>query len=124
MHELGIVFHIINMVEKAAAEGKAASVASVTLELGEVSGVIPHELSSCWNWAVKKTERMREAALVIETIPAVTFCEGCGQTYPTVPQGKTCPHCGSEETWLRQGNEIQLKEIAIREEQEDTHGNI
>ena len=124
MHELGIVFHIINMVEKAAAEGKAASVASVTLELGEVSGVIPHELSSCWNWAVKKTERMREAALVIETIPAVTFCEGCGQTYPTVPQGKICPHCGSEETWLRQGNEIQLKEIAIREEQEDTHGNI
>ena len=124
MHELGIVFHIINMVEKAAAEGKAASVASVTLELGEVSGVVPDYLTDCWNWAVKKTERMREAALVIETIPAVTFCEGCGQAYPTVPQGKTCPHCGSEETWLRQGNEIQLKEIAIREEQEDTHGNI
>ena len=124
MHELGIVFHVIDMVEKAAAENQAAAVASVTLELGEVSGVIPHELSSCWNWAVKKTERMREAALVIETIPAVTFCEGCGQTYPTVPQGKTCPHCGSGETWLRQGNEIQLKEIAIREEQEDTHGNI
>ena len=124
MHELGIVFHVIDMVEKAASENQAASVASVTLELGEVSGVIPHELSSCWNWAVKKTERMREAALVIETIPAVTFCEGFGQTYPTVPQGKTCPHCGSGETWLRQGNEIQLKEIAIREEQEDTHGNI
>ena len=124
MHELGIVFHVIDMVEKAAAENQAAAVASVTLELGEVSGVIPHELSSCWNWAVKKTERMREAALVIETIPAVTFCEGCGQTYPTVPQGKTCPHCGSGETWLRQGNEIQLKEIAIKEEQEDAHGNI
>lgn len=124
MHELGIVFHVIDMVEKAAAENKAAAVASVTLELGEVSGVIPHELSSCWNWAVKKTERMREAALVIETIPAVTFCEGCGQTYPTVPQGKTCPHCGSGETWLRQGNEIQLKEIAIREEQEDAYGKL
>ncbi len=124
MHELGIVFHVIDMVEKAAAENQAAAVASVTLELGEVSGVIPHELSSCWNWAVKKTERMREAALVIETIPAVTFCEGCGQTYPTVPQGKTCPHCGSGETWLRQGNEIQLKEIAIKEEQEDAHGKI
>lgn len=123
MHELGIVFHVIDMVEKAAAENKAAAVASVTLELGEVSGVIPHELSNCWNWAVKKTDRMREAALVIETIPAVTFCEGCGQTYPTVPQGKTCPHCGSGETWLRQGNEIQLKEIAIKA-QEDAHGKI
>lgn len=123
MHELGIVFHVIDMVEKAAAENKAEAVASVTLELGEVSGVIPHELTSCWNWAVKKTERMREAALVIETIPAVTFCEGCGQTYPTVPQGKICPHCGSEQTWLRQGNEIQVKEIAIKE-QEDSHGSV
>ena len=37
MHELGIVFHVIDMVEKAAAENKAAAVASVTLELGEVS---------------------------------------------------------------------------------------
>lgn len=123
MHELGIVFHVIDMVEKAAAENKAEAVASVTLELGEVSGVIPHELTSCWNWAVKKTERMREAALVIETIPAVTFCEGCGQTYPTAPQGKICPHCGSEQTWLRQGNEIQVKEIAIKE-QEDSHGSV
>ena len=124
MHELGIVFHIIRSVEKVAAENDLEKVSAVVLELGEVSGVIPHELSSCWNWAVKKTERMREAALVIETIPAVTFCEGCGQTYPTVPQGKICPHCGSGETWLRQGNEIQLKEIATREEQEDAHGKI
>ena len=116
MHELGIVFHVIDMVEKAAKENGAAAVASVTLRLGEVSGAIPRELESCWSWAVRKTERRREAELVIETIPAVTYCEGCGQTYPTVPQGKTCPHCGSERTWLRQGNEIELKEITVKEE--------
>ena len=123
MHELGIVFRVIDMVEKAAAENGAEAVATVTLELGEVSGVIPHELTSCWNWAVKKTERMGDAALVIETIPAVTYCEGCGQTYPTVPQGKLCPHCGSRDTWLRQGNEIQLKEITVKE-REEPHGSI
>ncbi|MBD5163005.1 MAG: hydrogenase maturation nickel metallochaperone HypA [Oscillibacter sp.] len=113
MHELGIVFHVIKMAEKAAEENQADQVASVTLRLGEVSGAIPHELTSCWNWAVKKTERMREAELIIETIPAVTLCEDCGKTYPTVPQGKTCPHCGSGNTYLTQGNEIQLKEITV-----------
>lgn len=113
MHELGIVFHVIDMVEKAASENGAESVASVTLRLGEVSGAIPHELTSCWNWAVRKTERMREAGLVIETIPAVTLCEDCGRTYATVPQGKTCPHCGSGRTYLTQGNEIELKEITV-----------
>ncbi len=113
MHELGIVFHVIGMAEKAAAENRAEQVASVTLKLGEVSGAIPRELTSCWNWAVKRTERMKEARLIIETIPALTVCQDCGQNYPTVPQGKICPHCGSARTCLTQGNEIELKEIAI-----------
>ena len=38
-------------------------------------------------------------------------CEGCGRDYPTVQFGRTCPHCGSEKTWLKQGSEINLKEI-------------
>ena len=97
MHELGIVFHVIKSVEKIGEENGLTNVASVTLELGEVSGAIPHELESCWNWAVKKTELLPEAALKIETIPAVTYC--------------TCPHCGSKKTWLKQGSEINLKEI-------------
>ena len=79
MHELGIVFHVIKSVEKIGEENGLTNVASVTLELGEVSGAIPHELESCWNWAVKKTELLPEAALKIETIPAVTYCEGCGR---------------------------------------------
>ena len=69
MHELGIVFHVIKSVEMIGEENGLTNVASVTLELGEVSGAIPHELESCWNWAVKKTELLPEAALKIETIP-------------------------------------------------------
>ena len=57
MHELGIVFHVIKSVEMIGEENGLTNVASVTLELGEVSGAIPHELESCWNWAVKKTVR-------------------------------------------------------------------
>ena len=110
MHELGTVFHMIKTVERIAEENVLTSVSSVTLELGEVSGVVPHELTSCWNWAVAQTEVLKGAEL-IETIPAVTLCESCNRTYPTVPQGRVCPLCGSEETVLLQGNEINLKEI-------------
>ena len=46
MHELGIVFHMIKTVERIAEENVLTSVSSVTLELGEVSGVVPHELTS------------------------------------------------------------------------------
>lgn len=111
MHELGIVFHMIKTVERIAEENALTRVSSVTLELGEVSGVVPHELTSCWNWAVAQTEVLKGAELKIETIPAVTLCENCNRTYPTVPQGRVCPLCGSEQTVLVRGNEINLKEI-------------
>ena len=111
MHELGIVFHVIKTIEQVGQEQGLQNVASVTLELGEVSGAIPHELESCWDWAVKRTALMPGAKLRIETIPAVTHCGSCGQDYATVPQGRTCPHCGSGDTWLIRGNEINIKEI-------------
>ncbi|MFU0828106.1 MAG: Hydrogenase maturation factor HypA [Lachnoclostridium sp.] len=111
MHELGIVFHVIKTTERIGKENKVQKISAVTLELGEVSGVIQKELADCWNWAVKNNDLMREATLNIETIPAVTYCENCKGTYKTVQYGRTCPLCGSEKTYLVQGNEIIIKEI-------------
>lgn len=111
MHELGIVFHIIKAIERVGAENRLTMVSAVTLELGEVSGVVPEELNDCWKWAVQKTDLVKEAALCIETIPALTLCESCQKTYETVKYGRICPLCGSERTYLVQGNEINLKAI-------------
>ena len=111
MHELGVVFSIIKTVEEVAAENDVTEVSVVKLHLGEVSTVIPEYLTDCWNWAVKKTEIMKEARLDIEIIPAVTYCEDCKKEYPTVKYGKTCPHCGSGHTYLLRGNEFTIQEI-------------
>ena len=40
MHELGIVFHIIRTVEDVAKENHGARIQRVTLQFGEVSGVV------------------------------------------------------------------------------------
>jgi hydrogenase nickel incorporation protein HypA/HybF len=111
MHELGVVFHIIDEVEEVAVQNDVTRVESVTIQLGEVSTVIPSYLTDCWDWAKKKHELLLEATLTVEKLDAVTFCEDCKQTYPTVEYGKTCPHCGSTHTYLVQGNELMIKEI-------------
>lgn len=112
MHELGVVFHVIRMVEDVARENDLTEIASVTLEIGEVSGIIESYLQNCWKWSVeKKSEIMHGAKLYVEKIPAVTYCEDCRQTYGTVQYGKTCPHCGSGHTYLLRGNEFNIKEI-------------
>ena len=41
----------------------------------------------------------------------MTWCDSCKKTYPTVKYGKTCPYCGSGETWLQQGREMNIKQI-------------
>jgi hydrogenase nickel incorporation protein HypA/HybF len=113
MHELGIVFHVIKSVEQVAKENNLTDVASVTMEIGEVSTVIPDYLKDCWKWAIKKSDLLSKADLIMETIPAVTFCEECEKTYETVEYGKICPYCGSERTYLLRGNEINIKEIEV-----------
>lgn len=116
MHELGIVFHIIDSLESAAKENHLSSISSVTVEVGEVSTVIPDYLTDCWQWAVKKKELLKDCEMVVEPIHAVTHCDDCGQDYPTVAHGRICPHCGSEKTWLITGNEINIKEITVPDE--------
>lgn len=111
MHELGIVFHVIESLEKVGKENELERIGSVTLELGEVSSVIDEYLGDCWRWAADKSELLKGAELKIEKLPAVTFCEGCEKTYPTVKYGRICPFCKSERTYLLTGNEINIKEI-------------
>lgn len=113
MHELGIAFHVIDSVIEVAHENKVDHVKAVSIELGEVSGVIPSYLLDVWKWACKKHTEMIDCELKINTIEAITYCEDCKRKYPTVQYGKTCPHCGSEHTYLVQGNEFTLKEIEV-----------
>ena len=115
MHELGIVFHVIDRVEAVAKENGVTKIATVTLEIGEVSGVVPEYLTDCWKWAVNGERAqgsvLRGSALVIETLPAVTVCNACTRTYPTVQYGRTCPYCKSEDTVLLSGAEMNIKEL-------------
>ena len=113
MHELGIVFYIIRDVKQAAEEHHVSHVSAVVMNIGEVSTVIPELFEDCWNWAVKKETVLKDAKIKIERINAITFCEDCKQEYPTVEFGKTCPHCGSFNTYLVQGNEFLIKEIEV-----------
>ncbi len=113
MHELGIVFYIIDDVKKVAEENNVNHVNAVTLEIGEVSGVVFDYLEDCWNWAVKKEQVLENCKLKCEVIKAVTICDDCKKEYETVEYGKTCPHCGSTNTYLKVGNQVNIKEIEV-----------
>ena len=115
MHELGIVFYIIRDVKEAAGNNGVSHVDGVVMNIGEVSTIVPEYLQDVWRWAADREDFLRGAELKINLIPAVTWCDGCKSEYPTVAHGKICPHCGSDRTWLLRGNEVEIKEIEVKE---------
>ena len=113
MHELGVVFHIMDSLESVAKDNNVTQIQSVTIEIGEVSTVIPHYLTDCWEWAIKKKPFLTGCEMKVEILPAVTWCDDCKQEYETVQHGRICPYCGSERTWLLKGNELNIKEVEV-----------
>ncbi|MBR4622955.1 MAG: hydrogenase maturation nickel metallochaperone HypA [Clostridia bacterium] len=111
MHEMGIVLHIAKTLNETAEEEKITKIGSVTLQVGEVSGIMTDLFVDCWNYFKVRNEILKESELKLETLPAVTFCGDCEKTYPTIRYGRQCPYCGSYETWLVTGNECIIKEI-------------
>ena len=120
MHEMGIVLHVAKTLDETAKEEHIVRIGSVTLEVGEVSGIITDLFVDCWNYFKVKHPVLAESELRLVTIPAVTFCGNCGKTYETVRYGKECPYCHSGETWLVDGSQCVIKEIEAEcEEDED-----
>ena len=82
MHELGVVFYVVKDVKQVAEENQVDRVSGVVLQIGEVSGIVHHYLTDCWNWARKKEPVMEDAELKIEQIDAVSYCEDCKHIRP------------------------------------------
>ena len=119
MHEMGIVLHLAKTLDETAAEQHLARIGSVTLEVGEVSGIMTDLFTDCWDYFKGRHPVLAESVLKLETIPAVTYCSECHGTYETVRYGKECPYCGSGETWLIQGDQCIIKEIEAEEIEEE-----
>ena len=111
MHELSIVIHVAKTLDEVAAENNLKKIGSVTLEVGEVSGIMTDYFEDCWNYFKVKHPILKDSILKLEMIPAITFCEDCKQEYDTMKHGKICPYCNNEHTYLVQGNECNIKEI-------------
>lgn len=118
MHEMGIVTHLAKSLTEMAEENKVTKYGLVTLEVGEVSGIMTDYFVDCWNYFKVKYPLLLECELRLETIPAVTFCESCKQEYETVKYGRICPYCGSEETYLVKGDECVIKEVEAETEEQ------
>lgn len=124
MHEMGIVTHLAKTLEGMAEENHITNYGSVTLEVGEVSGVMTDLFVDFWDYYKQKHPLIKNCKMKLETIHAITFCSDCEKNYSTIDHGRICPYCGGENTWLITGNETIIKEVEAETSDEQLQGAV
>ena len=112
MHELGIVLEIFELIEEISQEQNLKEISSVTVEVGELSGVIPEYLAECWK-AARLSSQFEHTELNLITIPATALC-ACGQEYEMTKNSRICPYCHKTDYTIQHGREFMVKEIEAR----------
>jgi len=110
MHELGIVYEVIKIVDQFSKDNHLTKVDKIVLEVGQLSQAIPRFIEECYPAAVNETA-YEDTKLEIIVLPAHARCKVCNEIYNIVEHRKICPKCGGEEYALVSGEEFNIKEV-------------
>lgn len=108
MHELSIALSIVEGAEEEAARCGAASVSSVHLRLGMMSGVVKEALLFAYEQACAGTV-LEGSRLIIEDVPVLIECPTCAE--PQSPHSLwelQCSTCDAPANGVVQGKDMQI----------------
>ena len=118
MHELGLADAMLKTVRRIAAGEGRVSVRSVTVELGDLSGVVPRFLEEAWTAVCDGTE-LEKVPLVLHSVPATARCEDCQKIFVIDAFGElVCPDCGGDKLTPLSGQDLTIAEIEIVDAEE------
>ena len=112
MHELGICDAMLKMVRGIMKEEQLSVVNQITVEVGTLSGVMPHFLADCWVAVTDGTE-LQEVPRVIETLEGTARCLDCGAEFTADLNDLSCPECRGKKLLPLMGRDLTLKEIEV-----------
>lgn len=114
MHELGIVLSIADKVMEIAEANQLTEIKAITMQIGEISSVIPDYLKKCFPAAVERSPLFENTELKIEILPARYLCHVCGESFSLEEFRKAggCPACMEQQLLeLLTGRECFIKNI-------------
>lgn len=113
MHEIGIVSGILKTVIDAAREAGASRVVCVSLRIGDMCEVVPESLDFAWDVLREDDALTEQAELRVEELHPRSRCLVCGEEFAHDRFHLRCPLCGSADTHLLQGRELDIVSMEI-----------
>jgi hydrogenase nickel incorporation protein HypA/HybF len=119
MHELSIAQGIVDIVGQYVPPSEQHRVRTIYLRVGSMAGVVTDSLEFCFSAVVHRTP-LAEASMQIEYVPFTVSCHSCNFTSEQEPGIVLCPRCGSADTEIRSGTELQVVSIEVDENSTET----
>jgi hydrogenase nickel incorporation protein HypA/HybF len=113
MHEMSIAGSMLEAVRAESARHHA-HVSAVGVRIGELSGVDAASLRFCFDALVQDTD-MAPLSLEIEHLPWRHRCRHCAQQFAVEDYRTECPQCGSPDTEIAGGKELEFAYMEIAE---------
>lgn len=112
MHELAITESLIDLINREAEEKGFQKVLTISLRVGEYSGLVPDCIREFFPIAAKGT-LAEGAALDIQSVPAAFRCLECGYAGPVSRKAACCPDCGSTAIRMTAGREFFVESLKV-----------
>lgn len=112
MHELSIVWSIVEIADTQVKKAGASRVDRIDLEIGELAGVAFEALDFAWEVGVNNTV-LQGAERHIHRIEGKARCMDCGHTFPISELFEACPACGRYLCEVVQGKELRVKSLEV-----------
>lgn len=113
MHEYSIVQALLEQCEHYAEANEATEITKVVVKIGRLSGVEPHLLEIAFNTFKEKTV-CDGAEFVMNLQPVVIACNACAQQSVLEELHYRCPHCGSIDVRMTEGEEMLLMSLEMQ----------
>jgi hydrogenase nickel incorporation protein HypA/HybF len=113
MHEMSIAASMLEAV-RAESVRHNAHVLALGVKIGELSGVDSESLRFCFETLVQDTD-LAPLSLQIEHLPWRNRCRRCAQDFAVEEYRTECPGCGSPETEVASGKELEFAYMEIQE---------
>ena len=112
MHEYSLAQNIIGIVERYANQQPDEKVCEVTLEIGELSGVMVEALQSAVTILVSGSE-LEQTNFIYEIKKPKARCHNCGEVLAISDFIASCTKCGSQMLDIMEGKELHIKTISF-----------
>ncbi len=113
MHEISMMQNTLDIAIAEAQKRQATKIDRLTVNIGELSGVVPEALEFAFEVLIRGT-MAENAQLEINPIAVVCYCQKCDLQFQPDSYIYECPQCQQISIDIIKGRELELASLVVQ----------